>query len=358
MMSPTRPFMLPHAAPGVVADDLARVAVIADLFVDDDRRLDEAVRVAVRAMLRGLIGGIERDVRRHAARLLAGRGAVAKAERVIDGGAARGDGGGGVMARLVSSGVLHDAALIDACIGQVRVDRLSEALPPLTDGLRRPSLVVRLSEGADTVVAGAARAFMVQEARRYGARADTSPVLPAEAQHRLTWWVAAAIRTAVGADAETDRAIGDAAERSLAAHDEGDGVEQAAMRLTAAMEPLPGEWPQLLSEAIGDRRPVLFIALLAQALRTDFDAARTLLLDTAGDGLWLALRSVGMDRAGIARIALSLAEADPRRDIERFADRLDEIVAAGPDVMAAALAPLTLPPSFRAAITAVSGMRP
>src|SRR3546814_8129905 len=68
------------------------------------------------------------------------------------------------------------------------------------------------------------------------ARADLS----AEAYHRFVWHVAADLRaafvTAAGiCPAPLDRALTAAAERSLAGHDEGIGLEPSAVRLAAAL---------------------------------------------------------------------------------------------------------------------------
>ena len=75
---------------------------------------------------------------------------------------------------------------------------------------------------------------------------------------------------------------------------------------------------------------------------------------TGEAGVWLALRAAGLGRAAIARIALALADADPRRDIEAFADDLDGIVAVSAEAARAALAPLTLHQDLRLAIAALT----
>ena len=78
------------------------------------------------------------------------------------------------------------------------------------------------------------------------------------------------------------------------------------------------------------------------------------MIEPRGERLWPALRAVGLDRPSIARIALSLADADPRRDIEQFADQLDDIAAIDAEAARVALAPLSLPRSFRCAIRALA----
>ncbi|RZM03304.1 MAG: DUF2336 domain-containing protein, partial [Sphingomonas sp.] len=176
--------------------------------------------------------------------------------------------------------------------------------------------------------------------------------LPAELHHRLVWWVAAAIRDP--RDHDTDRAIAEAALRAIAAHDEGERADAVAMRLAAAIAPNPRELPDLLVEALADRRVGLFTALLAHAAGLPHEAARAVTLEPGGDRLWLALRAVSLDRATIARVALALAEAEPARDIDAFADQLDAIAAIDPVAARAALLPLTLHADYRAAIRALA----
>jgi len=329
-------------------------AAITDLFLPDHVRLDERTRLALARMLAAIVGALDTDIRRHAARILAGQQAEARAEALLAG-------TGGVQARLAEAGLLGDRGLIEELVARVRCDLIADALPVAIGAPDQASLLVRLTEVEDGVVAAAAKQLLGAETRRRlatesGALAGSE--LPAELHHRLVWWVAAAIREAavasVGADAGTDRAIVDAAQRSLAAHDEGDRAEAVAMRLALAIDARADELGPLLVEAVGDRRLTLFIAVLARAGGMDFPVVRALVIEPEGDRLWLMLRAAGLDRATIARIALSLAEADPARDIERFADELDEIAGIATPAARDALAPLTLHADMRRALDALA----
>ena len=148
--------------------------------------------------------------------------------------------------------------------------------------------------------------------------------------------------------------IVEAAQRSLAAHDEGERPEALAVRLAIAIDARADELATLLIGALGDRSLNLFVALLGRAVDLDYDGARAIVLEPEGDRLWLALRAAGLDRATIARIALALADADRRRDIERFADDLDDIAAMPVSTARSALAPLTLHHDLRLAIDALA----
>ena len=317
-------------------------ATIADLFLPDAARLDDRVRLAVRAVLRRLVAGIEGDLRRHAARLLAARGLADAAEAMLA--------DEPVLPSLTEAGLLRDPELIAEVIARTHVDLIAQALPIAAGEDNRPSLLVRLTDLPDSVVAAAARALLAADARR----GTGEGILPAELQHRLVWWIAAAIRSAAPPQPASDRALVESARRCLAAHDEGERAEAIAERLVAALDPLPGELPALLVEALGDRRPTLAIALLARALAIDGDVARTLVVEPDGERLWTALRGAGLSRDEIARVALSLAEADPRRDIEALADRLDELAAMPVAAARDAIAPLTMPRDLRDAVRALA----
>ena len=334
--------------------DVRLSGAIDDFFLADDARLDERTRLTLARLLSGVVQGIETDVRRHAARLLAGRGADAQAERLLKGHE-------DTVRRLSRAGLLRDRLLMDELIAQVRCDLIGERLVPVADGTEQASLLVRLAEVDDGVVAAAARALLSAEARRRAAREQggvAAGLLPAERHHQLVWWVAASVREGQvaggGDDARVDRAIVEAAQRSLAAHDEGQRPESIAARLASAIDARTDELGELLVEALGDRRLLLFIAVLARAVDLDFDGARAIVLEPEGDRLWLALRAAALDRPTIARIALALAEADPRRDIDAFADDLDSIAAVPVETARSALAPLTLHHDLRLAIDALA----
>ena len=321
---------------------------ITDFRLPDEARLDDRTRHALGELVRGTIGSVETAVRRHAARLLAERGAADRAEALLT---ARID----VPGRLIHAGLLRDPDMMGELLARVRQDLLAAGLPLATGGGDEPSLVVRLAAAPDAVVARAAAALLVADNRRRDAAeraAANGGELPAELHHRLVWWVAAAIREPT--DHDIDRAIAEAALRAVAAHDEGERADAVAMRLAVAIAPNARELPDLLVEALGDRRVGLFTALLAQASGLPHEAARAITLEPAGDRLWLCLRAVALDRATIARIALALSEAEPARDIEAFADQLDAIVAIEPLAARAALLPMTLHADYRAAIRALA----
>lgn len=324
---------------------------IADFFLPEDARLDEHSRAGLTALLRGLVETIEGEVRAHAVRQLHGRG---DAQAVV----ALNDAEASVLARLWQSGLLRDPELMAELIARVRQELLGAALPMhAPDDPERPSLINRFVEDPDRVIAAGAMAVLIAESRRRGGPdvgQYTRTDLPAELHHRLVWWVAAALRERVDdSDDAIDAALSDAAQRSLAAYDEGDRLEAAAMRFVAAIDAQQHELAGLLVESLGDRRIVLFIALLAYALGVPYSLAREIVLDPAADRLWLVLRALEVGREPVAKIGYALCEADPRRDLEAFADTLDAIVALRPQDAREAIAPLRLEADYRAAVLAL-----
>jgi hypothetical protein len=330
-----------------------RVAV-QDYFLAQEGRLDERTRMAIATLLRRLVDSIEAEIREHGVRQLAARGENGLATALAAPGSS-------LVDQLARAGLLRDTALIGELIARVRQEALGTALPMhAPDDPERPSLINRFVQHLDRVLATSAMAVLIAESRRRGgpdAGQFTQAELPADLQHRLVWWVAAALRqrAQVSEDALPllDRTLSDAAQRSLAAYDEGDRLEAAALRFAAAIDAQPQELAELLVESLGDQKIVIFTALLAHALRVDYETARELVLDPAGDRLWLALRSLDLGRAPIAQIGYALCEADPRRDLESFADLLDELLAIGEAEARAAIEPIRLHPDYRDAVLAL-----
>lgn len=345
--------LLARAAAADVCAFQGLMTAIDDFFLPEESRLDERTRSALGVLLRGLVEAVEAEIRAHAARLLGSRGESALAGALEAAGAS-------VPARLSRAGVLRDPELIAELLARVRQDLLGNALPThAPDNPERPSLINRFVQHPDRVVAAAAMAVLIAESRRRAIPESgqfTQTELPAELHHRLVWWVAAALRESVGEAANIDaidRALSEAAQRSLAAYDEGDRLEAAGMRFAAAIDAQPQELPLLLVESLDDRRIVLFTALLAHALGMGYAIAREMVIDAAGDRLWLGLRALDLGRDSVAKIGYALCEADPRRDLESFADTLDTIATIGVEEARAALAPMKLDPSYRAALLAL-----
>jgi len=322
---------------------------VADLAIADGWRLDDRTRRDIDTTIGGLVETIGSAVRRHAGRLLA--------DRDIDGAAVLRP-VAEVMPRLAAAGLLRDRALVAILVACVRHDRIAAALPIVVVDDETPGLLIRLAGAADPTVAAAALALLRLDGRRREAwnRGEPGPVdLPTPLHERVAWQVAAALRgqdASAAVNRAVDRALATATARLLADHDEAACPDAVALRLAAAIDPQPQDCTALLVAAIDDCRLDLFGALIAHRLDIAMPDMRTIVVDPVGDRLWLALRALALDRTALARIALALADADPRRDIDGFASQLDMIAAIPAADAAAVLAPLSLPAALHVAIRA------
>lgn len=357
--------MLPPAARALIAraagaDLRAHAALdgaIRELGAQVQHRIDDRTRAAIERQIDAFVNAADAELRQRATRLLLARRLPLVAEALnapappaID--------------RLAAAGLLADAELVGETLARAQLRHLADAMPPVdarTDGDERPSLLVRLSRSPDRLVAASAAGVLAGESRRTAAGEVTTSAgdpLPLPLHTRLLWRVAAALvaRTPLsGEEAQAlERALAEAVQRGLAALSDGDRLEASAMRLAAAIDCGPDELQPLIEEALDDRRPLLFAALLAHGLDMPIDAARELLTDPDGERLWLALRALALPRDAIARIGYRIAEADPRRDVEAFADALDTVMAIAPDVAARAVAVLRLPLEYRRALACLA----
>lgn len=333
------------------ADDRLATA-IDDFFLPERDRLDERTRAAIAQTVAVTVVSIEREVAGHAARLLVARGrgeAALQLERDEP----------SVLERLLRSGLLRDAELMRELLALARIDLIDEALALNRGPGMVPTLLTRLTEGEDVVVRHRAVAFLVADNRRRG-EGPRPAILPVKLHQRLVWWVAAALRERVtpAGDAVCDKALAESAARALNAHDDEARVESAATQLAIVVDVPADILPHVLLEALTEARLVLFIGFLAHALGIDAGEARALVLEPHGDRLWLALRTLDMDREALAEIGWRLTEADRDRDVEALADMIDAAAAVSPDEAAPVVAALTLNRDFRAAVRALARSAP
>lgn len=334
--------LIARASAAASGDHVRRRMAAADLAMPDATRLDDEAREAIRGDLDRLIGAIEADLRHFVGRAGPGRTVAALAQS------------DGLVARMIGAGLLDDDELIGELTDRAWSVIIAGRLPLTTDlDGDRPSLLPRLANGPDRVIASAAGAMLAAEARRRDGGPDAGRNdLPAELHHRLVWWVAAALRPATPSSV-VDLALIDGARRALGAHDEGARLEATAERLVQALEPTEATLPELIGAALDDRRLELLAALLAHGSGLDAGLARAILLDPAGDRLWLLLHAIGLPRAAIARIGLALTEADRRRDAGRFVTLVEPLMAMPIAAASEVVAAFRLPPAYRDARAAL-----
>lgn len=346
--------LLDHVAAAERAGHRRLRAAAEHFHLPDDARIDDRTAARLGEAMRASVDGVDAVVRDHAIRLLTARGQAAVAQGLRA--------AGSPFDRVVRAGVFRDPTLFGELFARVRLDAIAQGLPMMATGTGDgPTMVARLAQSSDRLVAAAAVAMLAAQARRgsvvEGVPAAVELARPLHA--RIAWWVAAALRDMAGAGEQIallDAALAESVRRAVEPQAELVPLEVAAMRLAQAIEPQGEEVSALLAEAIGDGRLILFTALVARASGLAFERARDLVIDTDGARLWVVLRALAVDRATIARIGFALAEAEPVRDIEGFADRIDIIMEVAPEAARIALAPMALDADYHAAMLALGSV--
>lgn len=314
-----------------------RRAAVQDLLIPDAARLDDRRRAGLRTLVRAIVGTIGADIHDFAARRLS----------------AGDPGAAAALARVEARDILPRIEARLGAAGEVATDLIDR----VTLDLIGEQLPTGLVEAAPEPWHGDAAEVLRRAESRRRTPPDQPPYatdLPAESQSAFTWWIAAAIAEAArppmaDSAAALDRALAEGAAQALAHADEGDRLEAAAMRLAAAVDLRGPALGGAIDHCVAERRIVLLAALVAHAAGVAFDSVRSLMVEPADPRLWLLLRSLDVPRDGIARLGFALCEADHRRDVERFADRLDAVMALPVADAALSTASLRLPAGFRAA---------
>jgi hypothetical protein len=345
--------VLAQAAAAEGALRAARRAAIADYRMPLDLRIDDHARAAIDTLLRTIVGTIGGDIQGLAARAIeaSGGNGTRAAIEAID--AQR-------VTERAAPMLIDDDEVSRAVLTRVAADRLTQGLSPASFDLGdAPDPLRTLAEASDRAVARRLPALIAAEGRRHGP-VDQPPYateLPAEAQVRATWIVAAAMARAIEAahdHGEAEAAIVEGAERALTQYDESERLEAQAMRLAAAIDARGELLGDMVQHAWAQGRLMLGVALIAHAGRVAFDDMLDIVTDPVATRLAMACRALGLSRAVIARLGYALAEADSRRDIERFADMLDAVTALPDDVPRAALRDMQLARGYREARAALT----
>ena len=342
-----------HAADGA----RARLATaLADLFLPGDTRLTDQQRISMTRILGGLVMAVEDEFR---GRLVDAMGDAATPELTAALVTARIEIAAPILER---SRVLHDGELVAILLRRADEHRLTTALQRSGEGRDEGSrLIDRLLAHENTSVAGGAMALLVAESRRHDrfgepvlARTD----LPAELQHHMAWWVAAALRDYLVERHAIDPLVADrplvtVATTMLAAYDEGETLEGRAFDLACRLRSVDELDDMLLVEAANEGRLALLAAALALRAGIDGASAWEMLVDTAGSRLAVLLRAIDCSREMAGAIMLRLTIADHRSEAE-LADNLDAFDLLPIEQAREALRPWRLDSDYRRAIAALA----
>lgn len=337
LVRPTRP-AFPRG--DIAGRRLADAAL--DLSLDPANRIDDRVRAFASAMRDDLVAMLEGDMRR---RLIAAfpdddeLGASLAAPSIAI-----------ALPLLLDAGLLRHEPLVAILLRCAESFVLADRLAPDRDGVGLPT------DASDPEVAAAATAVLIAEARRvdrFGAPMLLFHDLPAEVAHRFVWSVAAALRRYLRVrhavdDARAEASVIQAATALLATHDEGEGLEAAAIRLAFRMTAGGRINGMAMIALLNGGQVNAFTAVLASATGLPFDEAWRIIAEPDGGRLAITLRAAGVGRQAAAAILLKLlpATGDAGSEIELF-DEWDEAAARE------ALTPLSVDPAFRAAVRAL-----
>lgn len=328
-----------------------------DLFVVGESRLSDQQRITMARILGGLVTAAEDEFRRLLVDLL---DESETPELVAALGTARVEIAAPILDR---ARLLHDDELVAVLLRRADEHRLASALRGNGEsrGGESAGLIDRLLSHPGEGVAAAAMALLIAESRRFDRFGD--PVLArtdlaAELQHRLVWWIAAALRDYMierhaVAPTHADRPIVAAATAMLAGYDEGETLEGRAFTLASRLQRAGALDDALLSHAVGEGRLALFAAALSLRAGIEGPAAWDSIADQTGSRLAVLLRAIDCPRDIAAEILLGLAVAHGRSD-EELTAHLDAFDLLDRDRARDALRPWRLDGDYRRAIAALA----
>ena len=231
----------------------------------------------------------------------------------------------------------------------------------LGEGASATVLIDELIGHSDPGVAHAAMALLIAESRRFDSFGDPIVArtdLPAELQHRLIWWAAAALREYMVGQHGLDPVIADAAlvataTAMLAGYDEGETLEGRAFELALRLHRRSSIDDSLLERALAEGRLSLFTAALALRAGVEVASAWEMVVDGDGSRLAVLLRAIGCSREAAGAIMVRLASVNARAEAE-IAGRMDAFDALARDEAADAMRPWRLDADYRRAIAGLA----
>jgi hypothetical protein len=273
------------------------IAAAADLALPEASRLGEMQRRWVAALLARLVRSVEDDLRSALAASFAANDGLHAALSSAH-----------VEIALPSLGAgAWEPALITILLRRADEHRLRRAASDT-------GLLTELAGSPDEAVAAAAMAVLIGESRRRDSSGE--PLLPvdelsAERAHHLVWTIAASLRLYIVREHRVEAALADAAlaaaaERLLAAHDEGETFDAQALRLVRALDAAGRLDDSLVARLLAEGHLPLFLAALDLAAGLSAGACWDLLSDPAGEGAMLLLRAAGVGREAAGAILLRL----------------------------------------------------
>ena len=289
----------------------------ADLVLPQNLRLSEWQRATVAGILAKLVRTIEDELRTSLADAEAVRGHEALHAALS---AAHVPIAGPILER---SGAHIERQLVAALVRRAEEHRRFRAR-----GTSDSGLLLELIRDSDEAVAEQAMAIVIAQSRRFDRFSEPVAArteLPAELEHRLVWRVAAALRLYMVdrhdlAPVAADEAVVAAAERLLAAYDEGDSLDARSLRLARRLHESGRLTDEALARALSEGTLPLFLAGLAVRAGLSLSSAWEIVSDPRGRGAVLILKAAGIGRSHAAAILLALGSEE---SVEAQVDQFD-----------------------------------
>jgi hypothetical protein len=310
-----------------------------DFFLHPSERLTEQERALMTAMLHSLVGDIADEIRAALPRMSA-----ANDDRNL-----------ALLQTLSSAKLLDRPALVRLLLRRADEERIATAANARS-GRREARVLQGLVSHQDGAIAAAAMALILARGRRrdrFGQSLLHFDDLNSDEARVLVHLICAALRSEaaglLGA-AEADRLLSATAERVLASHDPGSGIDA----LTATLVRLLGEEEDLNDELIVTAAMEGEMTFVAHALAARSEVRADVALDELLSGserrAMAMLRTAGVSRTVAASLLAGVGDLigipDPGRAIDAF-DRLTE------EEIASARAWLTADPAYRRAVNAL-----
>jgi uncharacterized protein (DUF2336 family) len=285
-----------------------RLAVAAaDLALPERLRLSDWQRTTVSALYSKLVRTVEDELRSN----LVQSGAVQFHE--------------GLAAAFTSAQVSIAGPVLERSTAQpdrglvaALVRRTEEHRRARGHGAGEMPILIEFIKDRDPHIAEHAMAILIAQSRRFDSFSEPAAArteLSAELEHRLVWRVAAALRhymiAAQGFDpVAADWAIVAAAERLLAAYDEGDALDARAMRLAKRLQETERLTDAFVERALSEGSLPLFLAGLGVRASLSHIATWEILSDPRARGPVFLLKVAGVERAPAVSILLALAASE------------------------------------------------
>ncbi|MFL6753128.1 MAG: DUF2336 domain-containing protein [Sphingomicrobium sp.] len=338
---PTAAHAAEHDAPALAPgrDRLSTVRV--DFFLDPAERLTEQERALMTAMLHCLVADIADEVR------AALPGSVTAAN----------DRNPPLVEMLISARLLDRPALVRLLLRRADEERITSAANARS-GRREARVLQGLVSHEDGAVAAAAMALILARGRRrdrFGQCLLHFDDLAMDEARSLVHLVCAAFRAdiaAIAGAAEADLLLANAAERVLASHDSGDGVEALTANLVRLLDEEGGLSDELIVAGAMEGEMTFVAQALARRSGVRAQVAMDELLCADERRAMAVLRTAGVSRKVAASLLAGVGDLlgipDPGRAIDAF-DRLTEAEVEDARTW------LTTDPAYRDAVTALGG---